>query len=286
MRPGMKMLAARSAGSNGNNNRGDNARGYQQQIGEPVYYPRPYNEGNNRMEDRYGARNDGNMEMYGYGNQGANGAYNRSGMNGPDSWEYTRTDTANGEMEARRRYRRYDNGRFAPKNEMEGNGGESHYPFVPPPPAYEGGSDMNRIGFSAGGEFRQDYPNNASYPRGEQRPSEMMLGKAEDRKAMRLDPKMAEEWMKMLVNEDGTKGPHWTFEQVRTMMQQHNLSFDTHEFWAVLNAIYSDDVAVAKKYGVNKPEYYIDRAKAWLSDKDAVDGKAAAYFCYVVEQDH
>lgn len=270
MKPGMKMLAARSRSEG-------NARNYRQEMGEPVYYP------HNEMNDRYDGRRGAGMEMYGYGDHGAEGAYNRYEMRSPESWEYTRTDTANGEMEARRRYRRYDNGRFAPKNDMEDYGGMAHYPFVPPPPAYEGGSDMNRIGFSAGGEFRQDYPNNASYPRGEQGPSEMMLGKAEGHKATRLDPKMAEEWMQMLVNEDGTKGPHWTLDQAKTVMQQHNLSFDPYEFWAVLNAIYSDDVAVAKKYGVNKPEYYIDRAKAWLSDKDAVEGKAAAYFCYVVK---
>lgn len=260
------MLAARSRSEG-------NARNYRQEMGEPVYYP------HNEMEGRYNARNDGRMEMYGYGNYGADGAYNRSEMRSPENWEYTRTDTANGEMEARRRYRRYDNGRFAPKNEME-----MHHPFGPPPPVYERGADMNMIGFSAGGsEFREDYPNNASYPRGEQRPSERMLGKAESHRAMRLDPEMAKEWMEGVENEDGTKGPHWTFEQAKTVMQQHNLSFDPYEFWAVLNAIYSDDVAVAKKYGVNKPEYYIDRAKAWLNDKDAVEGKAAAYFCYVVK---
>lgn len=264
----MKMLAARSRSEG-------NARNYRQEMGEPVYYP------HNEMEGRYSARNDGGMEMYGYSNYGANGANNRSEMRAPENWEYTRTDTANGEMEARRRYRRYDNGRFAPKNEMEG---EAHHPFGPPPPVYERGADMNRIGFSAGGsEFREDYPNNASYPRGGYMGSERMAGKAEHHKATRLAPEMAEEWMAGIVNEDGTKGPHWTLDQAKTVMQQHNLSFDPYEFWAVLNAIYSDDVAVAKKYGVNKPEYYIDRAKAWLTDKDAVEGKAAAYFCYVVK---
>lgn len=272
MKPSVKMMAARSRSNNGN------ARNYRQEMGEPVYYP------HNEMEGRYNARNDGRMEMYGYGNYGADGAYNRSEMNGPTNWEYTRTDTANGEMEARRRYRRYDNGRFAPKNDMEDYGGMAHYPFVPPPPAYERGADMNRIGFSMeAGEFRHDYPNNASYPRGDQRPSERMLGKAESYRACRIDRTMAEEWMKSLSNEDGTTGPHWTYDQAEQIVQQHSLSFDPCEFWAVINMIYSDDVAVAKKHGVNKPDYYIDRAKAWLTDKDAVPDKLAAYYCYIVK---
>ncbi len=283
MRNSMKMLAARSRSES------NNARGYRQEMGEPVYYPR--NDMNYRMEGPENARNDGRMEMYGYGNRGATGAYNRYEMNSPTSWEYTRTDTANGaysDMEARRRYRRYDNGRFAPKNEMEmrGEGGEMHHPFGPPP-VYEGGADMNRIGFSANrGEFRQDYPNNASYePRNEMEHSSSMKqhGGAKGSVMKRMDFEMAKEWMEGLENEDGTKGPHWTYDQAKQLVQQNNLALDPVEFWCVINAIYSDDVAVAKKHGVNKPDYYVDRAKAWLTDKDAVEGKAAAYFCYIVK---
>lgn len=268
MRSTMKMLAARSRSDGGD------ARSYRQEMGEPVYYP------HSRMEGAQNARNE--MEMYGYGESGAAGAYNRNEMNAPMNWEYTRTDTASGDMEARRNYRRYKNGRFAPRSEMDYSGGEAHRPFGPPPPVYEEGGNMNLIGFSAGGEFRQDYPNNATYAHTPKH-SEQMHGGAKYDHAKHMDRAMAEEWMSMLENEDGTKGPHWTFEQAKTMMQQHNLSFDPAEFWAVLNAIYSDDVAVAKKHGVNNPEYFIDRAKSWLNDKDAVDGKAAAYFCYIVK---
>lgn len=41
---------------------------------------------------------------------------------------------------------------------------------------------------------------------------------------------------------------------------------------------------VAKKYGLGgNAEFYADMAHAWLDDKDAVEDKAAAYYCYVVQ---
>jgi hypothetical protein len=67
-------------------------------------------------------------------------------------------------------------------------------------------------------------------------------------------------------------------------MRQYDLICDPYEFWAVLNAIYSDDCKVARKHGVNTLEYYVDRAEAWLHDKDANKGKAALYFTTIVKQ--
>ena len=55
------------------------------------------------------------------------------------------------------------------------------------------------------------------------------------------------------------------------------------EFYAVLNAMYSDYSMVLKKYGMSSPEFYADMAKAWLCDKDAKAGKAKLYFEYIVK---
>lgn len=95
--------------------------------------------------------------------------------------------------------------------------------------------------------------------------------------------KMAMEWTANMENEDGTTGPHWSMERIQEEMEQHGVKCDPVKFWAVINAIYSDDVAVAKKHGVNTMEYYIDRAKAWLEDKDAVPDKAGAYYMYITK---
>lgn len=94
---------------------------------------------------------------------------------------------------------------------------------------------------------------------------------------------MAEEWCAHMENEDGTTGPHWSMESVQQELAKRGMHCSNlAEFWAVMNAIYSDDCAVAKKHNVNTMDYYIDRAKAWLHDKDAVKDKAAAYYHYVV----
>ena len=97
-----------------------------------------------------------------------------------------------------------------------------------------------------------------------------------------MDMAMAEEWCAHMQNEDGTTGPHWPMERIQQEMSQRGIQCDLVKFWAVINSIYSDDVAVAKEHGVNTMDYYIDRATAWLDDKDAVKDKAAAYYSYVV----
>lgn len=96
--------------------------------------------------------------------------------------------------------------------------------------------------------------------------------------------KMALEWTAGMKNSDGSKGPHWTMEQVRHVMEQNDIQFDLPQFFAVMNAVYSDYCAVAKKHGIgNKIDFYVDLAKAWLEDADAVEDKAARYFEYIVK---
>lgn len=92
----------------------------------------------------------------------------------------------------------------------------------------------------------------------------------------------AEEWTACMKNEDGTTGPHWTMARIQQEIEQRGICCDPVKFWAVINSIYSDDCAVARKHGINTMDYYIDRAKAWIDDKDAVEDKAAAYYRYVV----
>lgn len=213
-------------------------------------------------------------------------------------WE---TANANyGDTEARFRDRRgrehYDNGRFAPKGAMEpedypesrqyrrDDAGRSEYPFVPP--VYRG-DVMNRIGFAAEPhrEMESNYPMDANYPRMNEmghRTSEMTMGHAKGG-GMMLTEDMAHEWMEGLHNEDGTKGPHWTMDQVKQVMSQRGVKLEPLEFWAVLNIMYSDYCGVLKKHGANNMDVYVDMAKAWLEDKDAMEGKAARYFQYIVK---
>lgn len=113
------------------------------------------------------------------------------------------------------------------------------------------------------------------------------MGKSEeyeDEEEMELDDHLAHEWTAAMKNEDGSKGPHWTKEQTKLFMTQVGASsVEPVEFFAVMNAMYSDYCKVAKKYGVDKPEYYAELAKAWFEDKDAVEDKAARYYKCIVK---
>ena len=86
-----------------------------------------------------------------------------------------------------------------------------------------------------------------------------------------------------MQNTDGCTGPLWAFEQAGQIMAQKKIDCDPVQFYAALNAVYSDFYTVAKKYGVSNIEFFADLAKAWLDDKDAVPDKLAAYYQYVVK---
>lgn len=99
-----------------------------------------------------------------------------------------------------------------------------------------------------------------------------------------MNQEMAEEWMKNIVNEDGTKGPHWSMSDVKRLMQQKGIEGDPVKVWIAMNAEYSDRQKVNKKYGVDRPDFYLDSALAyWLNDADAVKDKLSAYYTYVVK---
>lgn len=116
------------------------------------------------------------------------------------------------------------------------------------------------------------------------RRSDMARGYGRSEAVPPMTREMAEEWMNSIRNEDGTRGPHWSIEQVKALMKQKGISGDPMRVWLAMNAEYSDMVAVNKKYGIDKPEYYLDAATArWLNDADAVHDKQAAYYTYVVK---
>lgn len=106
-----------------------------------------------------------------------------------------------------------------------------------------------------------------------------------------LDKETAEEWVKSMCNSDPERpeGECWTLKEVKELIdaQQMQLKEDQIiEFYAVLNAVWSDYYKVAKKYGHAEDEqFFIDLALAWLADEDAVDDKAAAYYKYIVKKE-
>lgn len=108
----------------------------------------------------------------------------------------------------------------------------------------------------------------------------------------KLTKQQYEEWMRGLVNADGSQGPHWTIEQTKQIQQKKGLTEVNPElFNAAMNASYSDLCEFFQKHGLNQPEIYAEYVEAfWLDDEDAIgsgddDGaaKMAAYFTTIVE---
>lgn len=149
-------------------------------------------------------------------------------------------------------------------------------------PQYRGernADGMTRI-YGFGGS-RVDYPRMDEM---ENRHGEKHSGHASGKAVPPFNREMAEAWMAGLQNEDSSRGPHWSMEEVKAVMQQYGFHGDPMRLWAAMNAEYSDMVAVARKHGVDKPEFYLDSAMArWLNDKDAVEDKLAAYYACIVQ---
>ena len=227
--------------------------------------------------------------------------------------DYTRAEHDGGmqnggyEMENRFRDRRgrehYDNGRYAPRNAYNEGGGMQTEMRTTSGGSYaryggmrsadddeEHGMEMrmNTIGFG-----NRDYPEPV-YQQGGARIDNGGSREMEHRNGMKehggayaengeFTEHMAKEWTARMKNGDGTTGAHWPMEQVKQLMQQRSINADPAEFFAILNSVYSDYYTVAKKHNVHNIDFYIDIAKAWIDDKDAVPDKAAAYYEYVVK---
>lgn len=94
----------------------------------------------------------------------------------------------------------------------------------------------------------------------------------------------AKEWARHMENSDGTKGPHWTYEQAEQIMRQCGVEADPIQFWITICMMYGDYSKAAQKHGVgNSVEFYADLAQAFLEDKDAPKDKVGRYYRYIVE---
>lgn len=107
----------------------------------------------------------------------------------------------------------------------------------------------------------------------------------------RMSQRDVEKWKHMMQNEDGTRGEHFTQDQVENAARQIGINtdeFGKHTFCLAMNMMYSDYCKVAQKFGADRPEFYAEMAKAFLKDKD-FDGngeeKLWLYYKCIVEQE-
>lgn len=155
--------------------------------------------------------------------------------------------------------------------------------------------DKRRIGFGMNrmdGEEDMDMrhygrrfnPDRMSMGRSEHQPQ--MMGGSEGEDDEHLSREDAEKWVKGMKSEDGKTGGRWPLNEIK----QYAGNFGVHgdevvEFFAVMNALYTDYCKVAKKYGVDKVDFWADLAKAFMHDKDAGEGKVKKYYECIAKHD-
>lgn len=98
-----------------------------------------------------------------------------------------------------------------------------------------------------------------------------------------VDERTAHKWAKKLKNSDGSAGAHWTAEQLEPLRASLAPNCDKWELFVAANMMYSDYAKVAQKYGADRPEFYVEMAKAFLTDPDARDNKLRRYIETVSE---
>lgn len=186
--------------------------------------------------------------------------------------------------------RRDSRGRYAPRNAYEGGGqyrmGHDDGWVVKPihqemENRYRMGDDGGRmIGFDGGMENRMRM--GREHHEGMDR---MQMGGSEGEEGHhKLDKRTAMEWVNRMENSDKSRGEHFTMEQTERVRKNKGWECDPVEFWVAMNAMWSDGAQTAKKFGVDKLEYWAERAKEFLDDEDAVPDKMAKYYKYIVKK--
>lgn len=110
-----------------------------------------------------------------------------------------------------------------------------------------------------------------------------------DKSHQKMTREMAMEWVDGMSGEDPAKpnGAKWTPEQVKPVATKYGIPTEGDRFWefyAVMNAMYSDYYVVAKKHNALNADFFADMAMAFISDKDAVENKAVVYYECIVEK--
>lgn len=89
----------------------------------------------------------------------------------------------------------------------------------------------------------------------------------------------AEMWVESMRDADGKRGGRWTFEEIERYAPNFGVKQEeVIDFFAVLNALYTDYGKVAKKFGFDRMEVWAEMAKAFIHDKDAEPGKVKLYY--------
>lgn len=154
--------------------------------------------------------------------------------------------------------------------------------------------DRRRIGFESaeneGGREMRQYgrrydPTQMHY--GEQMEQQTREGHTSGREDERLTKEEAEKWVNGMKSDDGKTGGRWSYQEIKQYASNFGIGPDeVVDFFAVMNALATDYGKVAKRYGVDKVDFWADMAKAFMHDKDAVPDKVRVYFECIAKKDN
>ena len=258
MNPGMRMMLADRVRQPENNSRSE------------------YGGGNRRMIG-YDRDMDGNATTSGYGGmdtenrrkRDSRGRYMEGGgdvRNGHYTNYPWSEEMAGGGYETESRRQRDSRGRYM-MGRMEDEPEMRSQTWYPP--NMHGGS-----GYSFGDVYADIHAPNAM-----NRP---MHGGMEHEWAKPVDEHTARMWVSEMKQPKGGKPmPAFKIEETEAFRKAHCPECDMWEFFVAMNMRYSDEFEVAKKFGIDRPEYYADLAKSFLMDDDAGAHKLRKYMTVI-----
>ncbi len=108
-----------------------------------------------------------------------------------------------------------------------------------------------------------------------------------------LSKRDVKDWEEDMENNDGSRGFHFSKEQAEQAAMQIGFDpkslGDEHSFWVAMNLEYSDGCLTAKKFGVDRPEYFAEKAKEALTKDKDFEGKGAEklflYYKFIASKD-
>jgi hypothetical protein len=103
----------------------------------------------------------------------------------------------------------------------------------------------------------------------------------------RFDKETAHEWVENMKDSSGNVGGKYSWSQAHQYAVNKGITSDKKiaEFYAAMNAMYSDFHAAGEKFGVDTPDFYACLAKLFMDDPDAVNDKMAMYYKYIVKHE-
>lgn len=152
---------------------------------------------------------------------------------------------------------------------MMNNGGTYNYGEMPP---YYDDGNMYRVRQEGGRPMME-----RMYAHGDK-----------EMKPKKLTKEQYEEWAKHLENSDGTRGPHFSKEEVKQIAHKMGIDFKDfteEELWLASCIMYSDYCETIGSY-TKSPDAYVKLAIDFLEDEDAKEdgsAKLAAYYYSIVE---